>query len=217
MYCHFNKLLLNLNMSIWFSLLNKHILISNIYQYCVFFFISLLSALAKMAKESKLLIVQFVLCSFDSLWNFNYSYWTNTLFPQLWPKDRFLSHGQHLYIHIYVITKTLCDCKWLKVTISADYANIFCNIETLSLFDKSWYKVDNIYKILRVLVFKCSSQARFTYKLLQHCFIKLGKGFGLCHGSHVIQSKPETKIFQFLKNRENESCQSYSNNSKSLW
>ena len=121
------------------------------------------------------------------------------------------------YIHIYVITKTLCDCKWLKVTISADYANIFCNIETLSLFDKSWYKVDNIYKILRVLVFKCSSQARFTYKLLQHCFIKLGKGFGLCHGSHVIQSKPETKIFQFLKNRENESCQSYSNNSKSLW
>ena len=36
-------------------------------------------------------------------------------------------------------------------------------------------------------------------KVLERKFVELGEGFGLCHGSHVVEAEPETKLFQLFR------------------
>ena len=39
----------------------------------------------------------------------------------------------------------------------------------------------------------------FDDKVLERKFVELGEGFGLSHGSHVVEAEPETKLFQLFR------------------
>ena len=54
-----------------------------------------------------------------------------------------------------------------------------------------------------ILIPKSAVFCGFQYKVFGDIVVELTKCFCLCHGSHVVNSKPETKLFQILQKNMN--------------